>query len=81
MTSPKGLGIEDTLLFVCDKDELKVFNAKDPLSLRQINSFYVPGATDVIANNNRLILISKKGLTQYSYENSNIVELSSIHVE
>ncbi len=79
MTSPKGLGIDGDLLFVCDANFLKVFDASDPLNLLQINAVQVNGTYDVIPYNDHLLLISDEGLKQYTYENGNLNYLSSIY--
>lgn len=79
MSSPKGLGIDDSLLFVCDENQLKVFNASDPRNLIQINSIRVEGTYDVIPYNDLLLLISDEGLKQYTYSEGKLNYLSSIY--
>lgn len=84
MTSPRGLGIDNKTLFICDgTDGLKVYNATDvmQISSNQIAHFSNIHATDVIPFNNRLLMIGDDGLYQYDYSNiQNITQLSRIPV-
>jgi hypothetical protein len=65
MTFPKGLGIDDSTLFVCD-DGLKVFDAGQPDSLILRQHFRIK-ANDVIPYNGNLMVIGDDGLYQYFY--------------
>lgn len=84
MTSPRGLGIADKTLFICDgTDGLKVYNATDVMQIsnNRIAHFSNIHATDVIPYNNRLLMIGDDGLYQYDYSNiQNITQLSRIPV-
>lgn len=80
MVNPKGLGIDNDLLFVCDNG-LKVYDASDAPSLVLKNHFNDITAYDVIAKNGRLMLIGSSGFYQYSYENDNLKLLSKITVQ
>ncbi|WP_020529427.1 LVIVD repeat-containing protein [Flexithrix dorotheae] len=79
MTAPKGLGINDTTLFVCD-DGLKIFNASDVLNLKQTNHFNIE-ADDVIPLADRLLITGEDGLYQYTYKNGEISLMSTIPIE
>jgi hypothetical protein len=70
MTKPKGLGIDNGTLFVCD-DGLKVFNAKDPKALMNNRLAHYLGMDgfDVIAYDNVLMMIAEDGFYQYDYSN------------
>lgn len=85
MTNPKGLGIADKTLFICDsQDGLKVYNAQDVMAIgeNQLAHFSNIHAFDVIPYNNRLLMIGSDGLYQYDYSNlSNISLLSKIPVQ
>lgn len=85
MTNPKGLGIADKTLFICDsQDGLKVYNAQDVMTIgeNQLAHFSNIHAFDVIPYNNRLLMIGSDGLYQYDYSNlSNISLLSRIPVQ
>jgi hypothetical protein len=84
MVEPYGLGIDDSVLFVCDGNAgLKIYNASDPLKISQnklaeysnINTF------DVIPLGNVLLLIGADGLYQYDYSDlENITQLSFIPI-
>ncbi len=80
MQSPKGLGIDDSLLFVCDAG-LKVFRLNESeysaptLDLiEQINI----DATDLIPINDLLIITGESGIHQYNYKKGNLKYLSSL---
>lgn len=76
MTSPKGLGIDSNLLFVCD-DFLKVYDKTKVDSLKLIFTSDVRG-NDVIPFDNKLILTSDAGFYQYQYSNNSLTLLSTI---
>ena len=84
MTEPYGLGIDDSVLFVCDGIAgLKIYNASDPMNIinnklieyPEINSF------DVIPLGDVLLMIGSDGLYQYDYSDlDNISQLSFIPI-
>ena len=78
LTSPHGLSKDKNVLFVCDgTDGLKIFDASDAgniITLKQITGFET---YDVIANNNKAIVIAKDGLYQYNYADVNNIKLLS----
>lgn len=84
-TSPTGLGIENSILFLCDGYEgLKIFNASDVYKITQnpIAHFKDIQATDVIPMNGLLFMIGEDGFYQYDYSTLNNVSLlSKIEVE
>lgn len=84
-TSPRGLGIENNILFVCDgEDGLKVFNTSDVLNItgNQIAHFEDIQATDVIPMNGLLFMVGEGGFYQYDYSTiTNISLISKIEVE
>ncbi|MBF8964044.1 hypothetical protein I0P70_12380 [Pontibacter sp. FD36] len=79
MTNPKGLGIANTRLFVCDEG-LKVYNATDVMNLELEHHFRI-NAFDVIPDNGRLLVIGSDGLYQYQYEDEKLVLLSTISIK
>ena len=82
MKSPKGLGIDNKTLFLCD-DGLKTFKLGNPQTLMSNRLAHYQGMDgyDVIPYNNVLMMISDKGLHQYDYSNiNNIKELSFIPI-
>ena len=85
MTNPKGVGIDNKKLFVCDgNDGLKVYDASDVMQIgsRMIAHFSNINSFDVIPFNNDLIMVGSDGLYQYDYSNvQNISLLSRIPVE
>jgi len=82
MTKPKGLGIDNGTLFICD-DGLKIYDATDPLTLMGKRLAYYSGMDgyDVIPFDNVLMMIAEDGIYQYDYSNlNNIKELSKIKI-
>ena len=77
MTKPKGLGIDNGTLFLCD-DGLKIFKADDPQTViaNQLAHYKGMDGFDVIPFNNVLMMIAEDGLHQYDYSDlGNIREL------
>jgi hypothetical protein len=83
MTNPKGLGIDNGHLFLCD-DGLKVFKiGKDPQMLIANQTLHKTGMDgyDLIPYENVLMMIADDGLYQYDYSDwENIRELSVIPI-
>jgi hypothetical protein len=83
MTHPKGLGIDNKTLFVCD-DGLKIYNASDPQTLMAKRLAHYKGMDgyDVIPFNNVLMMIADDGIHQYDYSDlSKINKLSYLPVK
>lgn len=81
MIAPKGMGLFDNYLFVCD-DEIKIFDISNPEASVLVNSIN-RNAFDVIIQNDLLIVIGDEGLYQYRLNSSNIqdiTELSTINI-
>ncbi|MGC3977273.1 MAG: hypothetical protein QM751_02970 [Paludibacteraceae bacterium] len=78
MKSPKGLGIDNGTLFLCD-DGLKVYNVSNlqTLATNQISHFKNMEGYDVIPHNNVLIMIAQDGIYQYDYSKLNDIKLLS----
>jgi Uncharacterized conserved protein len=82
MKSPKGLGIDNGTLFVCD-DGLKVFKATEPQKImaNQLAHYSGMDGFDVIPFNNVLMMIADDGLYQYDYTDVNkIKQISKIKI-
>jgi len=82
MTKPKGLGVDNGTLFVCD-DGLKIFNASDPQTLMANTLAHYKGMEgfDVIPFENVLMMIAEDGLYQYHYSDlNNIRQLSKLPI-
>jgi len=83
MTNPKGLGIDDGKLFLCD-DGLKIYSVgTDPQVLMSNLIVHYTGMDgyDVIPYNNNLMMIADDGLYQYDYTNLNdIKQVSKIPI-
>lgn len=82
MKKPKGLGIDNGTLFICD-DGLQIFDAKDPMTLMANRLVHYPGMNgyDCIPYNNVLMMIADDGLYQYDYTDlTKISQLSHLKV-
>lgn len=84
MTEPYGLGIDDSVLFVCDGAAgLKIYNAADPLAIADNKLVEYPNihTFDVIPLGDVLLMIASEGLYQYDYSDlENITQLSFIPI-
>lgn len=83
MTKPKGIGVDNGILFVCD-DGLKIFDASDPLTLmgKQLAHYSGMEGYDLIPHNNVLMMIADDGLYQYDYKDvTKISQLSKIGIK
>lgn len=74
MISPKGLGLYNDYLIVCD-DEVKIFDVSEPNAMTFVKSIDIQGF-DVIIQNNHLIVVGENGLYQYSLDNNDIENLT-----
>ncbi len=77
MVEPFGLGIDNSILFVCDGSAgLKIYNAEDPLNItaNKLIEYHNINAFDVIPLGDVLLMIAVEGLYQYDYS-----DLDSIH--
>ena len=82
MDFPKGLGIDDQTLFVCDGDHLKVFDATDPLNLTTITQINDINPNDVILLGELALVISPNKLYQYNYSDvNNIFKVSELGIQ
>ncbi|MBW3128401.1 hypothetical protein [Hymenobacter profundi] len=79
MQHPLGLGVDRTLLFVCDKDHLKIFDTQNTPELQALQTFDV-NVSDVIPNRGQLLAIGPGGLYQYRYRNSTLTPLSKLSI-
>jgi len=79
LSGPKGLGISDDKLFLCD-DGLKIYNLATPKTIMDNQIVHITDlhdAYDLIPHNSLLIAIAADGLYQYSFANGNNVQLLS----
>jgi hypothetical protein len=78
LTNPWGLSKEGNILFVCDgKDGIKVYNAADANDIKLIKQISGMETYDVIAWNNRALVVAKDGLYQFDYSDLNNIRLLS----
>ena len=82
MTSPKGLGIDNGTLFLCD-DGLKVYDARNPMTMlaKQLAHYKGMDGYDVIPFEHTLMMIADDGIYQYDYTDlKNIKQLSKLPI-
>jgi hypothetical protein len=77
LLKPTGLSKDDNLLFVCDSINVKLFDAKDPSDLKQVQTINCKSPYDAIASNNTLLVVAADGLYQYDYSNINNIKALS----
>lgn len=81
MTSPTGLCLDGSLLFVCDASVVKVFDATDPENLRLLSSPDVSQPSDVLAFNHLLLVVATDGLHEFDYSDpSHVMALSFLPI-
>lgn len=84
MEEPYGLGIDNSVLFICDGDAgLKIYNASDPekITANLLATYPDINAFDVIPLGEVLLMIGVDGLYQYDYADlENIHQLSHIPI-
>ena len=84
MNSPRGLGVDENLIFLCDGDAgLKVFDKTDESSIdrHMIDQFTGIVANDVIPLGSTLLMTSANGIYQYDYTDvRNIHQVSMIPI-
>lgn len=78
MTSPKGLGVDNNMLFLCD-DGLKIYNIETPANkyISSIKQYAGMAGYDLIPYNNTLMMIAEDGLYQYNYADVNNINFLS----
>lgn len=78
MTNPKGLTIDDDILFVCELEKgVKVLNVSDsskPVVLKSLEGFY---AYDVIVKNKILYVVGKDEIREFDYSDLEDIRLIS----
>ena len=79
MSGPQGLGVDGNRLFVCDADELKVFDTSQAPLLTPQQSFPVK-VVDVIPDDGTLLAIGAAGLYQYRYTGATLEQLSMLPI-
>lgn len=79
LTQPYGLGVDESLLFVCDgPDGLKIFNKSDLSKIKEnLIGTYKIDAIDVIPLDGLLLVLTTKGLYQFDYSNPEEIKLLS----
>lgn len=86
MTSPHGLGVQDSLVFICEGQHgIKVYDYEKVMSGTQLSDVKLDlkywnqniEAVDVIPFRNHLIVVNQNSLLQYSYNSQGQLQLIS----
>jgi hypothetical protein len=77
MTNPKGLSKDGNILFVCDGDALKIYDASGTSDLKLKNTVSIKTPYDIICLNKTAIVTAADGLYQYNYSDLNNIKLLS----
>ena len=78
LLSPKGLGLKDNYVFVCNSQEgVEVYDFSNPNDLNKVSRISGIDAYDLIIRGELLFLIGKDGLFQYHIADVNNIELIS----
>lgn len=82
MSEPRGLGLDGTILFVCDGSQgVKVLDVRDPLRIQEIASLQGFTAHDVIVLNGLLLVVGLENVYQFDYTDlNNIRQVSKIQI-
>ncbi len=81
MQNPKGLGVGNNLLFVCDDVAgLKIYDLTDPKDPKFIHADTNINCYDLIPYQNKLVVSDQSGIVQYSYKqnSSSLTKVSEI---
>lgn len=78
LTNPHGLSKDGNLLFICDgKAGVRIYDASNVNDLKLLKQIKNINTYDVIAANNRALVVADDGLYQFDYSNLNDVKLLS----
>jgi len=78
MTNPRGLSKDGNTLFICDGTEgVKVYDATKANDIKLLKQIGNITSYDVIAFNNRAIVVADDGLYQYDYSQPSFIKLLS----
>jgi hypothetical protein len=82
LTKPTGLAKDGNMLFICDQNAVKIYNAANPAQLQLLQQINSNEPYDIIVQNNRAMVVCSNGLYQYDYSNVNhIRQLSFMPVK
>jgi len=81
MQNPKGLGVDQDVLFVCDGIAgLKIFNIIDPEQPQLIDTEFGIDCYDIILKDNVLIVSDVNGIIQFDYSSLPLRQLSKLDI-
>ncbi|MBT8326577.1 MAG: hypothetical protein KJP21_02570 [Bacteroidia bacterium] len=85
MDNPKGLGLWNNFLFVCDNSNIITFNIaspSNPILITSLSKTYIKSCFDLIVTGDILIAVSLEGVTQFTInQDGSLTLLSTINVE
>ena len=77
LTKPTGLCKDGDLLFICDGDAVKIYNAAYPAGLQFQQQIASKEPYDIIAVNKKALVVNSEGLYQYDYSDMRHIRLLS----
>lgn len=70
MTNPYGLGLKDSILYVCDNGAgMRILNVKDPMNVSELGLINTDSYLDVIPTGNLLISMLTNGIAYFDISN------------
>ncbi len=80
LLEPKGLGLYNDYLLICDKNDLLVFDVSDPKNIQLKKTIANVPAIDLIIRGNHLFAFTTNSVHQYSLDPNNIENINEISI-
>ena len=78
LTSPYGLGMDNSYVFICDDGYgIRVFNRADVMLMNEVKKIEITHPRDIIVLNNTLLIMAESKMLQYDYSNINEIKFIS----
>lgn len=78
LTKPTGLAKQDAVLFVCDQNVVRIYDASEVSNLKQVTTLPADEPYDVILNGKKALVVTKAGLFQYDFSNLQSIKQLSV---
>ncbi|KQT16535.1 hypothetical protein ASG31_13500 [Chryseobacterium sp. Leaf404] len=78
LSEPKGLALNGNYLYICDKNDIVIFDITNPQNPSAVKTIANVPARDLIIDNNRLFAFTSSDVKQYSIDPANIQNISLI---
>lgn len=80
LLEPKGLALSGNYLFICDKNDIVIFNITDPKKVTVAKTIANVPAKDLIIDGNHLFAFTATSVHQFNIDPANIENISEISV-